>query len=277
MHIPRTLHEGEVFAIEVVSIMELHRCMRRISPASARKLVEDRLVTGITLDPGSLEEHCLSGVLVSYRPPEATTSPSPSRASVSALAITQANQRLVSSAPPGSCIPTATQTRPSRSRPSWGEIGNIRRAPVRLSEGRRARADVWPTCYIVRQRITLGRFRQPSRISGGSDLLRWVLVRGFRGLIWRRRVMQWRLHVCAVLFFRKGTVSGRRFASAGDRGPTPSCRSVLGHVSLAVGHAEPARASCHRVQEYWSDSSAVLQPFAPQLLRQPTAGRRPSP
>lgn len=38
--------------------MELHRWMGHIAPASARKLVENGLVTGIALDPNSREEHC---------------------------------------------------------------------------------------------------------------------------------------------------------------------------------------------------------------------------
>ena len=53
------LHEGESgYAVEVVSVMELHRRMGHIAPASARKLVLDGLVTGIALDPASQEEHC---------------------------------------------------------------------------------------------------------------------------------------------------------------------------------------------------------------------------
>jgi hypothetical protein len=56
-HIPRTSHDGEAFPVEVVSIMELHRCMGHIAPASARNLVGDGLVTDIALDQGSLEEH----------------------------------------------------------------------------------------------------------------------------------------------------------------------------------------------------------------------------
>ena len=55
----RVSHEGEGgYAVEVVSVMELHRRMGHIAPATARKLVVDGLVTGIALDPNSLEEHC---------------------------------------------------------------------------------------------------------------------------------------------------------------------------------------------------------------------------
>jgi len=51
-------HEEGGYAVEVVSIMELHRHMGHIVPTSVRKLVEDRLVTGIVLDPELHEEHC---------------------------------------------------------------------------------------------------------------------------------------------------------------------------------------------------------------------------
>ena len=68
-HIPQTLcslyqvsHEEEVHTVEVVSMMELHQCMGHIAPTSAHKLVEEGLVTGIALDPASLEEHCPSCV-----------------------------------------------------------------------------------------------------------------------------------------------------------------------------------------------------------------------
>ena len=66
-HIPRTphglyrvSHEEEVYAVEVVSVMKLHRCMGHITPTSACKLVEEGLVTGIALDPALLKEHCPS-------------------------------------------------------------------------------------------------------------------------------------------------------------------------------------------------------------------------
>ena len=52
-------HEGEGgYAVEVVSVMELHRRMGHIAPSSARKLVEDSLVTGLALDLNLWEEHC---------------------------------------------------------------------------------------------------------------------------------------------------------------------------------------------------------------------------
>jgi hypothetical protein len=54
----RISHEEGGYAVKVVSVMELHRRMGHIAPTSARKLVEDRLVTRITLDPKSHEEHC---------------------------------------------------------------------------------------------------------------------------------------------------------------------------------------------------------------------------
>jgi transposase InsO family protein len=55
----RVSHEGEAgYAVEVVSIMELHRRMGHIAPKSIRKLVESGLVTGLALDPNSREEHC---------------------------------------------------------------------------------------------------------------------------------------------------------------------------------------------------------------------------
>jgi hypothetical protein len=55
----RVSHEGEeVHAVELVTVMELHQRMGHIAPASARKLVEGGLVTGIALDPNSREEHC---------------------------------------------------------------------------------------------------------------------------------------------------------------------------------------------------------------------------
>jgi transposase InsO family protein len=55
----RVSHEGEAgYAVEVISVMELHRRMGHIAPTTARKLVHDGLVTGIALDPASQEEHC---------------------------------------------------------------------------------------------------------------------------------------------------------------------------------------------------------------------------
>ena len=55
----RVAHEGEGgYAVEVVSVMELHRQMGHIAPTTARRLVEAGLVTGITIDPKLQEEHC---------------------------------------------------------------------------------------------------------------------------------------------------------------------------------------------------------------------------
>ncbi|KAI9429466.1 hypothetical protein H4582DRAFT_2089143 [Lactarius indigo] len=52
-------HECEGrYTVEVISIMELHRCMGHIVPASADKLIEDWLITRIALNPNSQEEHC---------------------------------------------------------------------------------------------------------------------------------------------------------------------------------------------------------------------------
>jgi hypothetical protein len=56
MHVP---HKGEgMYAVEIVSVMELHQWMGHIAPASAHKLVEGGLVTGIALDPNLCKEHC---------------------------------------------------------------------------------------------------------------------------------------------------------------------------------------------------------------------------
>ena len=55
----RTEHHGDsANAVETISIMELHRRMGHIAPASARALVEKGLVTGIRLDPDSREVDC---------------------------------------------------------------------------------------------------------------------------------------------------------------------------------------------------------------------------
>ena len=52
------MHKEGAYAVEVVSVMELHQRMGHIAPAIACRLVEDGLVTGLTLDPDSKEEHC---------------------------------------------------------------------------------------------------------------------------------------------------------------------------------------------------------------------------
>ena len=44
--------------MEIVSVMELHRCMGHIAPKAARKLVEAGLVTRLVLDLNLQEEHC---------------------------------------------------------------------------------------------------------------------------------------------------------------------------------------------------------------------------
>ena len=55
----RIMHAGElVNAVEIISVMELHRCMGHIAPASAHALVEKGLITGIKLDPNSQEVQC---------------------------------------------------------------------------------------------------------------------------------------------------------------------------------------------------------------------------
>jgi hypothetical protein len=51
-------HEEGGYAVEVISVMELHCHMGHITPASTCKLIEERLVTRIMLDPESHEEHC---------------------------------------------------------------------------------------------------------------------------------------------------------------------------------------------------------------------------
>ena len=52
-HAPKSAH-----AIELVSVMELHRRMGHIAVASARKLVESGAITGVKLDPNSQEHDC---------------------------------------------------------------------------------------------------------------------------------------------------------------------------------------------------------------------------
>jgi hypothetical protein len=52
------MHEEGAYTVEVVSIMELHRHMGHIAPASACRLIKDGLVTSLALDPDSKEEHC---------------------------------------------------------------------------------------------------------------------------------------------------------------------------------------------------------------------------
>jgi transposase InsO family protein len=52
-HAPESAH-----AVELVSVMELHRRMGHIAVASARKLVESGAITGVELDPNSQEHDC---------------------------------------------------------------------------------------------------------------------------------------------------------------------------------------------------------------------------
>ncbi len=55
----RITHPGEsAHAVETISVMELHRRLGHIAPASARALVEKGLVTGVKLDPDSREAQC---------------------------------------------------------------------------------------------------------------------------------------------------------------------------------------------------------------------------
>ena len=50
----RITHAAELAnAVETVSVMELHRHMGHIAPASARALVKKGLIAGIKLDPDS--------------------------------------------------------------------------------------------------------------------------------------------------------------------------------------------------------------------------------
>ncbi len=65
VHVPRmarrlycVTHEEGAYAVEIVSIMELHQRMGHIAPVSACCLIEDGMVTGLALDPDSKEEHC---------------------------------------------------------------------------------------------------------------------------------------------------------------------------------------------------------------------------
>jgi len=58
-------HKGEGgYVVEIVTVMELHRRMGHIAPASMRKLIEASLVTGIALDPSLWEEHCEACIFV---------------------------------------------------------------------------------------------------------------------------------------------------------------------------------------------------------------------
>ena len=54
----RIVHEEEANAVELLSVMELHRRLGHIAASTARKLVESGAVTGIKLDPESKESPC---------------------------------------------------------------------------------------------------------------------------------------------------------------------------------------------------------------------------
>jgi hypothetical protein len=53
LHSPNLAH-----AVEVVGLMELHRRLGHIAPASAHRLVESGAATGVTLAPNSREVDC---------------------------------------------------------------------------------------------------------------------------------------------------------------------------------------------------------------------------
>jgi hypothetical protein len=44
--------------IELMSLMELHRCLGHIAPSSARKLIQNSAIIGIELDPDLQEADC---------------------------------------------------------------------------------------------------------------------------------------------------------------------------------------------------------------------------
>ena len=54
----RITHEEEANAVELLSIMELHRWMGHIAPSAAQKLVNSGAITGVNIDPKSKESHC---------------------------------------------------------------------------------------------------------------------------------------------------------------------------------------------------------------------------
>src|SRR6266702_2850332 len=55
----RVTHAGEsTHVVKTISVMELHRRLGHIAPASARALVEKGLVTGVKLDPASRDTQC---------------------------------------------------------------------------------------------------------------------------------------------------------------------------------------------------------------------------
>src|ERR1700722_1080751 len=54
----RVTPEEEANAVELLSVMELHRRMGHIAPSTARKLVNSGAITGVNIDPKSKESHC---------------------------------------------------------------------------------------------------------------------------------------------------------------------------------------------------------------------------
>jgi transposase InsO family protein len=69
----RITHEEEANAVELLSVMELHRRLGHIAPNSARKLVTSGAVTGVKLDPESKETDCAACIFA-----RATRQPIPS-------------------------------------------------------------------------------------------------------------------------------------------------------------------------------------------------------
>ena len=69
----RITHEEEANAVELLSVMELHRRLGHIAASSARKLVTSGAVTGVKLDPESKETDCASCIFA-----RATRQPIPS-------------------------------------------------------------------------------------------------------------------------------------------------------------------------------------------------------
>jgi hypothetical protein len=54
----RITREKEANAVELLSVMELHRRLGHIAATSARKLVKSGAVTGVKIDPESKEVYC---------------------------------------------------------------------------------------------------------------------------------------------------------------------------------------------------------------------------
>jgi hypothetical protein len=80
---------------------------------------------------------------------------------------------------------------------------------VRLSNGRLA---LWSARQRQAHQARCAP-RLPSSFDGGSDLLGELLGRGFRGLVWRRCVVRWRVQTRTTVWFgggRRPYVDGRR-------------------------------------------------------------------